>query len=337
MTRAWVAVLAATAVLANAPLAAAQIPLYDQTDAPSGAGVPDQNFETGLDAFDSDGADDFDVPAPGWRITGVGTVGSTMMPGGATVDVSFFVNAVGGGDPDLPGNAICSYAGLTPLDSGGSFTITLPAPCDLTPGTYWLGIQTNQSLATNGGHFWSTRSTQSGSEGVWRNPADGFGTGCTGFAPLTSCNVGGGASPDFLFTLAGDVFTTTTTSTSSTTTTLPPGGCGGQLPSATFSSLACRLGDLLGRANAATDLGKLQRKILKAATAAEKKRAKGEAICGGGDARKAAKQLKKAGRKMRKCVSLLDRLADVPRGTLLPLGQAIQIDLATLAGAITCP
>lgn len=178
--------------------------LYSQLDNPSGNGVPDQDFEPANDAYDSIAADDFVVTDPsGWTIQQVSTVGTTGTAGGSTVDVTIHANSVGGGDPDLPGAAECTYTGLTPVDTTGSFVITLPTSCIVGPGTHWVSIQTNQSFAANGQHFWSNRSTQTGSEGVWMNPSNGFGTGCATFTPQTTCGVGGGASPDLLFQLDG--------------------------------------------------------------------------------------------------------------------------------------
>lgn len=178
--------------------------LYSQLDDPSGDGVPDQDFEAAYDAYDSIAADDFVVTdTDGWTIQQVSTVGSTGTAGASTVDVTIHANSVGGGDPDLPGAAECTYTGLTPVDTTGSFVITLPTACVVGPGTHWLSIQTNQTVGTNGQHFWSNRSTQTGSESVWANAGNGFGSGCTAFAPVLTCGVGGGASPDLLFQLDG--------------------------------------------------------------------------------------------------------------------------------------
>lgn len=189
----------------SAPLAP-QVVLYDQTDNPANNGFPDQDFEAAYDAYDSEGADDFVIPAGdlGWQIESIDTIGTTGTAGTATVDVTFYTNAAGGGDPDLPGTAVCTYTGLTPTDSNGSFTIDLPTSCTLPSGTYWVAIQTNQDFGASGQHFWSNRSVQSGSEGVWRNPGDGFASGCITWTPLGICGVGG-SFPDALFRLNGAV------------------------------------------------------------------------------------------------------------------------------------
>lgn len=181
--------------------------LYDQTDSAGGNGAPDQDFEAALDSYDCRGADDFEVPVNfWWEVTQIQTVGTTGTPGNATVNVWFYADASG-----TPGTELCSYSGLTPTDNAGSLTIDLPDACHVE-GRAWVAIQVDQNNGSFGQHFWSNRSTQSFSASKWENPGNGFGTGCTTWAdqagtldgnPATGCGVGGGANPDFLFTLVG--------------------------------------------------------------------------------------------------------------------------------------
>jgi uncharacterized repeat protein (TIGR01451 family) len=179
---------------------APQAVLYDQTSNPATNGAPDQDFEALYDAYDSEGADDFVVPASGWVIQSIDTIGTTGVAGGSTVDVTFYTNNAG-----MPGTAIpaCTYAALTPADTAGSLSTTLPTACSLAAGTYWMAIQVNQNYGTNGQHFWGNRTVASGNNAVWRNPGDGFLSGCTVFTAMTTCGVGGGTNPDFLFRLNG--------------------------------------------------------------------------------------------------------------------------------------
>jgi len=178
--------------------------LYDQTDSPFGNGAPDQDFESSFDAYDSFIADDFVVPGGRtWSIDGVVTVGTTTGPAN-TVSVWFYPD--NGGAPAA--TAACSYTGLTTFtETAGSFVVSLPTPCDLTTGTYWMAFQTQQDFGVSGQHFFSNRSVVSGNEAMWQNPGDGFGSGCTTWSPAgTVCGVGGGnpSTPyDFLFALTG--------------------------------------------------------------------------------------------------------------------------------------
>ncbi len=178
--------------------------LYDQTDNPFGNGAPDQDFEAAFDAYDAFIADDFVVPGGRtWSIDQVITVGTTGGPAN-TVNVWFYPDNGG-----MPGaTAACTYTGLTTFaETAGSFVVDLPTPCDLSSGTYWMAFQTQQDFGTSGQHFFSNRTTVSGNEAMWQNPGDGFGSGCTSWAPAgTVCGVGGGdpSTPyDFLFALGG--------------------------------------------------------------------------------------------------------------------------------------
>ncbi len=188
----------------NAPTASV---LYDQTDNASGDGAPVQNFETAYDAYDGEGADDFVVPAGGWTLTEADLVTSTNGPftGTTTATVNIYPDAAG-----APGaSPVCSFPGETATVGAATTTIPLTGGCSLGAGTYWLAVQIDLDFATNGQIFWSDRSTQSNSGGVWRNPGDGFGSGCTNWDTLVNCGVGGNNTtntfPDYLFQLVGNV------------------------------------------------------------------------------------------------------------------------------------
>jgi subtilisin-like proprotein convertase family protein len=172
--------------------------LYDQNDNATASDVTSQDFETALDAFDDEAADDFVVP-PGhvWSIDSVFVDGEYTVGPAAAVNLTFFAD-----DSGVPGSTACSYPLQTPADSAGDFTFTLGTPCVLGPGTYWMDVQTRQDAGTAGQWFWHTRSVQSNSAAVWRNPGDGFGTGCTSFSPMLAC-IPGALGPDLLFTLSG--------------------------------------------------------------------------------------------------------------------------------------
>ena len=196
--------------------------LYDQTSNSAGNGAPDQDFETSFDAYDSEGADDFVVPAGTmWSVDGVNIVGTT---GGnsASVDVAFYAD-----NATFPAAApTCSYPGLTTFTGSGSLSITLPTTCDLGEGNWWVAIQVNQDYGTSGQHFWSNRSVQSNNGAVWRNPGDGFATGCIAWDRMITCGVGGGASPDFLFQILGTAGPVAVPAISVEKTVSTDGSCG---------------------------------------------------------------------------------------------------------------
>ena len=201
---------AATAELQKSFTAAVTLPaapsaptvvLYDQTDNASGNGAPAQDFEAGFEAYDCDAADDFVVTdATGWDVNQVNILGSQSSGGTPTsVDVTFYADSA-----TFPGPVVCSYPGLIPVGSA-NITVMLPTVCELPQGTFWLGFQVNQAFNPTGQFFWSNRTTQTGSGGVWRNPGDGFESGCISWGRQTTCGVGGGTSPDFLFQILGEV------------------------------------------------------------------------------------------------------------------------------------
>jgi hypothetical protein len=161
-------------------------------------------FEPLNAAYDSMAADDFTVPnsASGWGIREVsvlgfyseGTLGPTPF-----VNVEFFNDSAG-----LPGAVECSFgsleAGTHFTDSSGSLTIVFPTTCNLSAGRHWVMVQADMDFDPNGQWFWSGRSFPVNSAFAWRNPGDGFGTGCTVWTAGTSCGL---TDSDLLFELRG--------------------------------------------------------------------------------------------------------------------------------------
>jgi hypothetical protein len=175
--------------------------LYDQNDNDSGIGVLSQNFETSLDAYDSQGADDFRVrTGVTWRVREVDVTGVYFNGSGLALseNVTFYKNAGG-----LPGAVEKSYTGVVGADNGtGSFVITLPTAARLTSGKYWVSVQANMDYTVGGEWGWETRTVQSRNPAAWQNPADGFATGCITWGVMTTC-VPAGEGPDLMFGLRG--------------------------------------------------------------------------------------------------------------------------------------
>ena len=197
-------------VLENQGAASARLPggaaiLLDQTDNASGNGSPDQDFETSFDIYDSLGADDFVTNPEGWNIDGIETIGT----GGGSQSLSVTFYADGGNEEPDRDDVLCEYLNLVPgadyTDAGGSMSITLPTACNIGGGTTaWLHVYTSQVFGGGGGqHFWSNRTVQDNAGAVWKNPGNGFGTGCVDWTTMTFCGVGGGF-PDFLFQILGE-------------------------------------------------------------------------------------------------------------------------------------
>jgi hypothetical protein len=173
--------------------------LYDQTDAAGTSGYTSQDFEAGFDAYDNQLGDDFVVPTGGWSIDTVEVRGDYWNGVGPApfVHIWFYADAAG-----MPGAPVYEALEVVSGDDGfGNFTIALPAPAVLDEGTYWLSVQARMDFNPAGQWMWLERTVQSHAPSVWRNPGNGFGTGCTSWTPRTLCGLG--ITPDLVFRLLG--------------------------------------------------------------------------------------------------------------------------------------
>jgi hypothetical protein len=177
------------------------VDLYSQTDAQSTQGANSQNFEPVYDGYDNQAADDFAVPAGGWIVDTVVTPGSyhDAVAPAPSVHVTFYADAGG-----RPGAVACDYPALTTFTGAtGSFTITLSPACALGAGPKWVSVYANMNFVGFGQWAWTQRTALSFNASVWKNPGDGFGTGCSSFTRRTECGVG--THPDQAFALRGTV------------------------------------------------------------------------------------------------------------------------------------
>ena len=176
--------------------------LYDQT-ANINLNAASQNFEAANDAFDNQAADDFVVTGGGgWNVTSVFAPGvySTTHGTPTSMRVAFYADAGGN-----PGAIVCDFPTAAFVEGpAGSFTITLPGGCILSPGTKWVSVVANMAFGGGGGQwFWSTRTVLTGNPSRWQNPGGGFGTGCTTWGTRTTCL--GQTDPDMAFRLDGSI------------------------------------------------------------------------------------------------------------------------------------
>jgi hypothetical protein len=158
--------------------------LYDQRGSSSGTGIDSQNFETFYDAYDDEAADDFIVPeGMRWKISEVDMEGYYNEGPADTFSVVFYRNSHGG-----PGKMIAQFTVVPPWYNGdGSLPLDLGGSVTLKPGHYWLSIQANQDFEPNGEWWWASMDNAVGAPAMWRNPGDGFQTGCTDWAVENIC------------------------------------------------------------------------------------------------------------------------------------------------------
>lgn len=172
--------------------------LYDQ----SGTAVNGAAVQFSGSAYDSDGADDFVVTdAAGWNVSGVNAQITFSDVGGtaAEYNVNFYPDS--GGAPGA--TATCSYTELPGTLDGSetSLSVSLPTACALPQGTYWLSI--TPVLTWPPQAYWSLSDAATiGGAGLWRNPGDGYASGCTSWSATTGC---GFTETNYLFQIVGAV------------------------------------------------------------------------------------------------------------------------------------
>ncbi len=174
--------------------------LHDQGDNLSVNGRVSQDLELSYQAFDSQGADNFTVPAGEvWSIEEVQAIGSYSSGGGPSADarIIFYVD-----DSGLPGDESyrATVSGVDG-DADGTLVLTLADPAVLPAGSWWLSIEAVMDYDPDLFWYWRGRTVQAGEDSAWRNPNDGF---ATGYRTWTDAAGSGQTYPDFAFSLTGE-------------------------------------------------------------------------------------------------------------------------------------
>jgi len=177
--------------------------LWSQLDDPTGSAFTDQSFEAVYAAYDSWGGDDFDMSVGGCATAGLG---SLFTPGSLTVAGSnpFFVNVAFYKDAGgVPGAVFagCDFPANTNFTSAGDGDLTIDVEgCKPPPGLVWFSQNVRMDFNLFGQHYWATRASANLDPGVWKNPGNGFGNGCTDWQPANA--VCGMTGEDWLFELS---------------------------------------------------------------------------------------------------------------------------------------
>jgi hypothetical protein len=182
--RRTIAGLVALAALAIPATASAET-LYDQIDPTSPQSYPSQDFEAEFNEYDSTVADDFTVPAgESWSLEAVLARGTNDNEGvGTTARVAVYND---GGL--VPGTALSSQT--APATGFPRMLMTLPSPVVLQPGNYWLTVESlmpaGDAESPSQWYWASNNEGEIGDPAVFKNPGDGFGSGCTTYQPVVS-------------------------------------------------------------------------------------------------------------------------------------------------------
>src|SRR5205823_1605453 len=128
----------------------------------------------------------------------------------------FYTNSGG-----LPGTLVESRIGMSYVQVGSTFTVTLSPAVSLAAGTYWVSVQARQDFTPAGQWGWTDRTVQSNSAAAWQNPGGGFGVCTTWGQRGGSCGIDVGV-PDQVYRLNGTIGGGTPTPTPTPTATPTP-------------------------------------------------------------------------------------------------------------------
>ena len=156
-------------------------------------GFTSQNFEPEFHEYDDVGADDLEVSrrCRARALTVVGTYFSSNGPARSET-VTFYRDK-----NDRPGRVLSTET-VVGEDIIGTFEIVLDRAVRLRPGrTYWLSAQVNMDFVCCGQWGWMLRAGE-GTSALWRNPGDGWGSGCIDWTPVPECYPGA-PGEEFMF------------------------------------------------------------------------------------------------------------------------------------------
>jgi len=189
--------------------------LYNQLDNDGATANTSQNFEAVYDAYDTFLGDDVNIPAnQSWKIQYIGVQGAyaNCFPDCTANSFNVMFHLNNGGlpqDPPALTRANQTYflldSSCDPLVTSCLFVIQITPPVNVAaapvPRHGWISVQANMDFGTDGQFFWWERTVQSRDAAAFKNPGDGFVTGCVTWAPMMGCLAG--AAPDLMFGLAG--------------------------------------------------------------------------------------------------------------------------------------
>lgn len=178
--------------------------LYDQMAGFSGYGLRVGEFSSSYDSYDSVGADDFVISdETGWTIQGFnftafGTQGSPLPP---TAIVNVYRSNV-----NVPNvTPLCTASDLPTTYDAASLTlgVSLPEPCVLPAGHYWVSLAFGIDPAGGTGN-WGQSTILNNAPAVWRAPHESE-TDCHDWSTFSACGFDEHGEQDFAFQVLGTV------------------------------------------------------------------------------------------------------------------------------------
>jgi PASTA domain-containing protein len=191
--------------------------LYDQFGNEATANpydITSQDFETSLDAADSEAADDFVIQdGLEWTIDAIDVDGELFSRDGeppvpAGFNLRFYADDPADHLPGVPvqGAERLNQAYTSLGTAPGDVQVTLSPPVSLGSGTWWVSVQARLdygSATDTRQWFWHHRAVQANQGAAWRNPGDLWHMNCLVFSRRGPCQ-GSTQAPDEVFRLHGD-------------------------------------------------------------------------------------------------------------------------------------
>jgi hypothetical protein len=105
---------------------------------------------------------------------------------GASVAVTVYDDSNGKPGAIVPAGDESSNRYSDPSQNG-DLSVSLRHSLELPPGKYWISVAVNMAYRAGGEWGWETMAKRIGSSAKWRNPNNGFGTGCKVYTNLRTC------------------------------------------------------------------------------------------------------------------------------------------------------
>lgn len=156
------------------------------------------------------GADDFVVSDDaGWTVTGFSF--NAYGPNGTVPPSKISLQVYADSGSGMPGESVLCSAPATAVSYTGApnyqISATLPAPCVLAPGTYWVAWSFEDvDLTTNVWGWWGQVTSLHNHPAVWWNSGGAFGTGCSvTWGTFAQCGIYDSSLQDYGFSVFGHV------------------------------------------------------------------------------------------------------------------------------------
>ncbi|MEZ4720610.1 MAG: T9SS type A sorting domain-containing protein [Flavobacteriales bacterium] len=186
-----------------------QTQLYAPANMNPNSSLSAQDFETTYNAYDAQGADDFIVPTGDiWMVDSIILVGRYYCNSCTVDSVSGLNLGIYNDNNGEPGTLVYQQNTSTDVDFNGDGDLLahFTTPIPLAAGHYWIVANARKDyIAGSGGGQWGwvRDTTQTFNSALWKNPGDGFASGCTSWVEFYNCTAINVTDSGFAFYMYG--------------------------------------------------------------------------------------------------------------------------------------